>query len=111
MVGRRSATAVSILGRATLFACRGAGVRAYLSLSLLRRLSGSRRRLRRHPGTRPLRAQAQNRTCGPTVSTATRRSPRFSACPAPSHVSLLVPATAAPKGRERWGRAPPPPTL
>src|SRR3546814_5629054 len=48
MVGRRSATAVSILGSATLFACRGAGVRAYLSLSLLRRLLGFRRRIRRH---------------------------------------------------------------
>src|SRR3546814_1645228 len=82
MVGRRSAPAVSIVGRATLFACRGAGVRAYLSLSLLRRLSGSRRRIRRHAGTRPLGAQAENRPCGPTVSTATRRSLRFSACPA-----------------------------
>jgi len=111
MVGRRSATAVSILGRATLFACRGAGVRAYLSLSLLRRLSGSRRRIRRHAGTRPLGAQAENRPCGPTVSTATRRSLRFSACPALSPVCFLGPATAAPKGMERWGRASLPPTM
>ena len=111
MVGRRSATAVSILGRATLFACRGAGVRANLSLSLLRRLSGSRRRIRRHAGTRPSGAQAENRPCGPTVSTATRRSLRFSACPALSPVCFLGPATAAPKGMERWGRASLPPTM
>lgn len=111
MVGRRSATAVSILGRATLFACRGAGVRAYLSLSLLRRLSGSRRRIRRHAGTRPSGAQAENRPCGPTVSTVARRSLRFSACPALSPVCFLGPATAAPKGMERWGRASLPPTM
>src|SRR3546814_3921134 len=32
MVDRRPATVVILLGRATLFACRGAGVRAYLSM-------------------------------------------------------------------------------
>src|SRR3546814_4751356 len=55
--------------------------------------------------------QAENRPCGPTVSTATRRSLRFSACPALSPVCFLGPATAAPKGMERWGRASLPPTM
>ena len=32
MVDRRAATAVILFGRATLFACHGAGVRAYLSM-------------------------------------------------------------------------------
>src|SRR3546814_17612275 len=54
--------------------------------------------------------QAENRPCGPTVSTATRRSLRFSACPALSPVCFLGPATAAPTGMERWGRASLPPT-
>lgn len=54
-------------GLATLIACRGAGVRANLALSLLRRLSGSRRRIRRHAGTRPAGAQAENRPFGPTA--------------------------------------------
>ena len=79
--------------------------------ALLRRLSGSRRRIRRHAGTRPSGAQAENRPSGPTVSTATRRSLRFSACPALSPVCFLGPATAAPKGMERWGRASLPPTM
>lgn len=54
-------------GLATLIACRGAGVRANLPLSLLRRLSGSRRRIRRHAGMRPAGAQAENRPYGPTA--------------------------------------------
>src|SRR3546814_7539381 len=47
-------------------------------------------------------------TCALPIST--RRSLRFSACPALSPVCFLGPATAAPKGMERWGRASLPPT-
>ncbi len=67
MEGRHSASAVIVCGLAALIARRGAGVRANLSLFLLRRLTGSRRRIRRHAGTRPAGAQAENRPVGPTA--------------------------------------------
>lgn len=49
--------------------------------ALLRRLSGSRRRIRRHAGTRPSGAQAENRPCGPTVSTASGGASVFQLAP------------------------------
>ena len=60
----------------------GAGVSASLFISLLRRLSGSRRRIRRHAGSRPAGAQAENRPLrGLRLSTATRRNLPFFSLP------------------------------